>query len=146
MAYKGDTWFRYRGKPTYRRFFIRGAFESSMKHKELWEEVIYDKLDDKNLWVFDIDTTHSTQLSRYSIGLRTRRRYGKYGSGYVVVTIGLYRDGFHIKFDSEGTSRIDMSKAIFDDPNRTSLWTKEAERVAPMTNELMKRIEEYYEK
>jgi hypothetical protein len=39
-----------------------------------------------------------------------------------------------------------MSKAIFDDPNRTSLWTKEAERVAPMTNELMKRIEEYYEK
>jgi hypothetical protein len=37
-----------------------------------------------------------------------------------------------------------MSKAVFDDPNRNNLWTKEAERVAPMTNELMKRIEGYY--
>jgi hypothetical protein len=144
MAYKGDTWFRYRGKPTYRRFFIRNAFESSMTHRRLWEEIIYDKLDDKGMWTFSTNNT-PTELSPYSIHLSTRRKMSEC-PGHVFIEIGLYRDGFHIKFDSEGTSRIDMSKAVFDDPNRNNLWTQEAERVAPMANDLVKRIEKYCKK
>jgi len=146
MAYKGDTWFRIRGKKTYPRFLIRGAFEDANEHMKLWEKEIVSKLDQPERWTASINP-FKTELSKYLINYKTDR---KYPNGSLTIKMGLYRDGFHITVGSSLTvgmlhkDRFKLAKAIFGEINRNTLWTQEIAKVAPMANELLKRIEEYY--
>jgi len=155
MAYKGDTWFKIRGKKTHLRFFIHGAFEDAGEHMRLWEKEIGYKLDSPAMWTASISSL-KTQISRYNIYYETTR---KYPPGLLTFEIGLYRDGFHINMQTlhdrshsaysghmNDSARIELSKGIFGDPNETEVWTQEIAKVAPMANELLNRIDEYYKK
>jgi hypothetical protein len=136
MPYKGDTWFRIRGEPTYRRFFIRCAFEEPRDHILLWDSTIRENLDSPGKWTVSTNL-NLTELSPYSIHYETTRRFN---SEAIKIKIGLYRDGFHITMNGYG----DLRKHLFNDVNQYGLWTQEAAKVAPMTNELLKKIEAYY--
>jgi hypothetical protein len=79
-------------------------------------------------------------MSSYQIHYSIRQRFG---SGEpITIEISLYRDGFYISAKHLNNR---LSKFLFDDPNQWSLWTQEVDKVAPMTNELLRKIREYYE-
>jgi len=147
MAHKGDNWFKIRGKMTYPRFFLKAAFEDSATMTGIWDkEIVKDLPGGSASWTASLGP-YPTNLSRYAITYSTTRRYLV---GLLTFEIGIYRDGFHISMKTSGhgamsnKDQFDLSEAIFGDPNRTSLWTQEIAKVAPMTNELLKKIEEHY--
>ena len=146
MAYKGDTWFRKKGKKNYPRFMIHNIFEDPPAHTNYWDRhIIKDMPGGPAQWKASF-TPHATNLSKYSVTWKNKKRFPR---GVIAFELGLYRDGFHISFkDSDssisGEDRFKLSKYLFDDVNRTQLWTQDYTEVAPIANELFDRIEEFY--
>ena len=133
--------FAIKGDPTYRYYMIREVFEPEEMTKARWTDEIMSKLEDsKPRW--EIAVNHSpTQLSYRNISLR---KMVYYPQGPMMVTIGMFRDGFHIQFgleDVRGTS--DIKKDVFGDVNWFGAWTQEVAKVAPITNEILNAIRNY---
>jgi len=143
MAYKGDTWFRQRGNPTFRRFHLYCIFEDAHDYLRHWENIIGYELNNPASWKVSLNH-YQTELGEQHITYKTDR---KYIGGMIFFTIELYRDGFHItmKDDMVGIKkRTPLRVYLFDDINRNNMWTNDAEKVAPMTNELLDRIEKFF--
>lgn len=146
MAYKGDTWYRKKGTHNYGRFMIHNIFEQVPTHTNYWDRhIIKDMPGGPAHWTANY-IPHATNLSKYSVVWKNKRRFPR---GVIGFELGLYRDGFHITFKDSDSSissedRFKLSKYLFDDANRTQLWTQDYTKVAPMANELFDRIDEYY--
>ena len=143
MAYKGDTWFRQRGNPTFRRFFVYNIFEDAHDYLRRWEHTIGYNLDNPASWKVSL-SHYQTELGEQHIAYKTDR---KYTGGMIFFTIEMYRDGFHIKMNDSDVGikkRTPLRVYLFDDINRDNLWTNDAEKVAPMANELLDKIEKYF--
>ena len=91
MPYKGDTWFRKRGKKNYPRFYFHNIFEEPPTHTNYWDRhIIKDLPGGGASWTASFNP-HKTELSRYNVTWNTTRRYVP---GLLDFEIGLYRDGF----------------------------------------------------
>lgn len=133
------------GEPTYRYFFVKDAFESEVEMVERWDEDIKFKLDEDDKWTMSANY-HPTLYSKQSLELlRNFNFYGRssdYSVGYKigVLRIGMYADGFHI---SLSTDDMELRNYVFEDINHYSGWTKEVAKVAPIANEIVKKIEQF---
>jgi hypothetical protein len=133
------------GDPTYRRFFVHSIFESRKEYAKLWNNIILDRLDQPEQWTTKL-SNDKTDFGNNHVELVHRGRFGKYTFGF---EIGLYRDGFHLRLDREIDymgigERGELLKTVFGDINRTHGWTREAEKVAPMMNSIIKEFEKFF--
>ena len=148
MPYKGDTWYRKRGKKNYPRFFFHNIFEEPQTHTNYWDRhIIKDLPGGPAFWSASFNP-HDTELSKYSIVWKSKKGFGP---GLLEFEIGLYRDGFHIRMRSSNINGIpsdrykELKKDLFDgDINRDVLWTQDYTIVASMVNELFDRINEHF--
>lgn len=133
-----------RREPTYRYYFIKDAFENEVEMVKRWDEDIKFKLDNDYKWTLSANY-HSTLYTKQSLELIQSFYYNQrynlnFGHKLGVLRIGMYADGFHISLD---TDDIDLRDYVFEGINQSSGWTKEVAKVAPIANEIVKKINEF---
>lgn len=147
MPYKGDTWYRKRGKKNYPRFFFHNIFEEPQTHTNYWDRhIIKDLPGGPAHWTASF-TPHATELSKYTVTWKNTKRFLP---GILAFELGLYRDGFHLRMRNTVNTRMPIDRFnklkedIFGDVNRDLVWTQDYTLVAPMANDLFERIEEHF--
>jgi hypothetical protein len=129
-----SEWWIQPGKPTYRYLKIKSVFLEPREAIKIWERKIISKLDNPASWAASVNT----DFEPYEIRYKTDRRRG---IDVIKITIGLYRDGFHIiPFFSNG----ELIRELYGQRNTFNIWTQETEKVPELIKDLLSRIEEYY--
>lgn len=128
---------RQRGQKTYIRFMIRAIFEKDFIDNEFSRicEEIESKLD-------NVSTTYDIFESWTVFGPTGRIKVADRKAKKILLSIGVFRDGWHIKLNTINNSEVfpEVSQKVFGDMNRKTAWTQQTSLVVPMTIELIKEL------
>ncbi|MFW6002716.1 MAG: hypothetical protein ACOCQD_05185 [archaeon] len=128
---------RQRGQKTYIRFLIRSVFEKDFIKKEFnrISKEIEDALD-------NVTATHEIFETWTKFGPSGKITVSDQQLDRILLQIGIYRDGWHIKIKSINYREFfpEISEKIFGDKNRKEAWTQQTSLVIPMTIKLIKEL------
>lgn len=130
-----EEWYNRPGEPTYRYLKVKSVFLDPKEAIKIWERKIISKLDDPASWTASIDTDFEPYIVKY------RTEFAR-DNDHISITVGLYGDGFHV---ITHFSNRELTREVFGKPNEFHLWTQETEEVPELIEDLLNRIEEFYE-
>jgi len=137
------------GEPTYRHYYIYQAFEDKKQTEARWGKDIIRRM---SRLLFESIFHPKTDYSNFSVVWKAKA-YVHVGeesrpTRYIRFDIGMYHDGFHITVDLNDLPRdveVALKKKVFGDINRSSGFTKEIAKVAPIANDMFEYILDFLE-